>query len=270
MKFYLILLWFLVAGGLFLAFVRYLEGRSLYFPMRQIETVPRDPYEDIYFGAADGTALNGWFIGAPQATRTVLFLHGNGGNISHRSEKLRILRRLGANVFIFDYRGYGKSSGRPSERGLYRDADAAYRYLIEERKLTPESIVLYGESLGGAVASKLAARLGHTPLVTENAFSSVKDMARRHYPYVPAFLIAQRFDTLGSIRRVKAPKLIIHSLDDEIVPFEMGRRLFEAASGPKRFLELKGAHNIAFLDSGEDYERALRDFLTGPAPRGTG
>jgi len=260
-----ILFWLVVIVVLFVISVKYIERRNIYFPMKGNNINPQAiglPYEDIHFETSDKKRLHGWFI--PSATGkgpTVLFCHGNGGNIGHRLEKILILHDLGLNVFIFDYRGYGTSAGSPSEAGLYRDGDAAYNYLVAKRAVAKDSIILYGESLGGGVAVDLASRVKVKALITEDAFSSTIDIAKVVYPFVPGFMIAEKFDAVRKIKDVSCPKLIIHSVNDEIVPFYLGEKLFDAARPPKDFLEIRGSHNTAFLDSREKFTEGIRSFL---------
>lgn len=257
-------LWLIIFIILFLIWVRYLERHSVYFPMREVTATPallELPYEEIYFQTSDNKRLNGWFIPNDRSKFTVIFCHGNGGNIGHRLEKIQILHNLGADVFIFDYRGYGKSEGRPSEIGLYQDAVAAYDYLIKVRKVSKAHIILYGESLGGAVAIDLAQKVNAQALITEDVFTSVKDMAKVAYPLMPNFILSTRFDSISKIKKVTCPKLFIHSIDDEIVPFYLGERLYNAARPPKTFLKIRGGHNTAFLDSKEQFKEGIKSFL---------
>ena len=259
-----IFIWLVLAAFIFIFWARYIERHNLFFPMKEIYNTPEIislPFEEAFLITEDGKNLHGWFITGDNAEDTVLFLHGNGGNISHRLEKIALLRNLNLNVFIFDYRGYGKSTGSPSERGLYKDAEAAYEYLTKKRNIRDESIILYGESLGGAVAIDLASRKKIKALITEDAFSSVRDMARVVYPFIPSFIVSNKFDSVSKIRNVPCAKLIIHSVDDEIVPFGLGERLYNEASQPKRFLKLRGAHNTAFLDSEKVFAEGIRSFL---------
>jgi uncharacterized protein len=255
---------FLFVGLLVVVYVRYVEYRSLFFPFREIAITPASaglPFEDVAFTAADGTRLSAWFIPASEAAYTVLFFHGNGGNISHRIDKVDIFHGLGLNVCILDYRGYGKSSGKPSEAGLYVDAQAAYGYLVLSRKVRPERIVIYGESLGGAVAVDLASHKPAAALIVDSSFTSSADMAQALYPFVPSFLFASRFDSGRKITGVTVPKLFIHSANDEIVPFALGLRLFEKAPQPKEFLRILGSHNTNFLDSRQSYLSGLGNFI---------
>jgi fermentation-respiration switch protein FrsA (DUF1100 family) len=194
----------------------------------------------------------------------VLFFHGNAGNLSHRADMLLRLTRPGVNVLIIDYRGYGRSQGRPSEQGLYADATAAWTFLTAERGVDEDRIVLFGKSLGGAVAIDLAARVAPAGVIAQSAFTSVPDMAARHYPFVPRMLVRTKMDSLAKIAGVSCPKLFVHSTGDEIVPYAMGRRLYDAAAEPKTFFEVRGAgHNETWLAGGEEYYRAINDFILG-------
>ncbi len=261
MKSFLLVVFYVV---LFLVAVRYIESRSIYFPMKGLELTPQSAglaYEDVYFKTSDGIRLNGWFIASPQARFTAVFCHGNAGNIGHRLEKISIVRDLGLNIFIFDYRGYGKSQGRPSEKGLYKDVRAAYDYLVSARKVPKDTIILYGESIGGAVAIDLAHKVPVRALITEETFSSIKDMSGIAYPFIPYFIFSTRFDSVSKIKDVKCPTLIIHSVDDEIVPYNLGRKLYYAARLPKKFLEIRGGHNTAFLDSEKQFREGIKAFL---------
>ncbi len=233
--------------------------------MRQIEYTPQEIgliYKEVFFKTEDGVELNGWFIPAKEAKRTILFLHGNAGNISHRFEKLQIFHDLNLNVFIFDYRGYGKSKGSASERGIYLDAKTAYDYLVSKEGVRKDEIILFGESLGGSVAIDLASKAEVKAIIVESAFTSAKDMARRIYPFIPPFFIASDFNSAKKIKDIHAPKLLIHSVDDEIVPFELGEKLFEAAPQPKIFLKIRGGHNTAFLDSEDEFKKGIGSFVS--------
>jgi uncharacterized protein len=260
------LIGFLLVVVLFVVMARLLARASIFFPLKTIETEPQDfeiSYEDVFFKTADHKRLNGWYFPVPDATRTLLFFHGNAGNISHRMEKIVLLQKLGLNIFIIDYRGYGRSQGAPSEAGFYKDADAAYKYLTEVRRLSADQVILYGESIGGAVAVNLASRKEVKAIITEETFSSVKDMAPRVISWVPPVVFGTKFDSVSKIKDVRCPKLIIHSPDDEIVPYALGKKLFEAAAEPKEFLKLWGGHNTAFLESKQVYLQRIGDFLKG-------
>ena len=258
------IVYIVVAVVFVFGYLRYFEHRSLYFPMEEIEVVPSAiglAYEDVYFETEDGVKINAWFVAAENSEYTLLFSHGNGGNISHRVEKIGMLNKLGLDVFIFDYRGYGKSSGRPSEKGFYRDMQAAYNYLVSEKNIQPERIIPYGESLGGPVAVDLASRKKVRALITESAFSSTVDMARALYPLFPAFFISAKFDSVSRIKGLNIPKLIIHSKNDDIVPFAQSVKLFKAAPEPKKHLVLVGSHNSCYMDSRHEYVKGISEFL---------
>jgi len=246
------------------------QSRLLYRPVRNVSCTPTDldlGFEDVTFRSADGTALHGWFVPARRARFTVLFCHGNGGNIEHRLDSIDLLHNLGLNCFIFDYRGYGKSEGKPTEVGTYRDARAAYDWLVRTRGIQPERIVVLGRSLGGSVAAHLAGNMSVAGLVLESAFTSYPDIGAKFYPYMPVRLFARyRYNTREHLARVRCPVLVMHSPDDDLVPFEFGRELFETAQEPKQFVELIGGHNDAFLVSGDSYKGSWRrwlDFVAG-------
>lgn len=219
-------------------------------------------YDPVKLRTADGETLDAWYIPAPHARATLLYLHGNGGNIQNRLDPIGVFHRLGLNVLIFDYRGYGASSGKPSEQGTYRDAQAAWDYLSQRNKIQPQQIVLFGESLGGAIATWLAAQHPPAALVLYASFTSVPDIAQKLYPLFPAHLLARyRYDTRALLGKVHCPLLIMHSPQDEIIPFSHGIALFQAAHEPKRFLELRGGHDHALLLSRDDYARGVNQFL---------
>lgn len=251
--------------------------RLIYFPVRPYDGTPGSiglEYEDVRLTASDGVRVHGWFVpgedGAPpgaggEGERTlrpvVLLLHGNAGNISHRLDKLAILHGLGTDVLLLDYRGYGESEGTPSEAGLYRDADAAYDWLLA-RGFAAGDVIAYGESLGGTVATDLAARRPVGALVLESTPSSIVGVARHHYPFLPVgMFLTDRYDALARIDRVSAPILILHSPDDEIVPYAMAEEMLAAARAPKKLVRLRGGHNDGFLVSAASYREALRELL---------
>ena len=244
------------------------QARYVYFPdlpSRQVEATPADiglAFQALALRTADGEALAGWFIPAPAARGTLLYLHGNGGNIGHRLDQIEVFHRLGLNVLIIDYRGYGASSGKPSEEGTYQDALAAWNYLTQEKRLAPERVIVFGESLGGSVAAWLAARQPPAGLVIYASFTSVPEMAQALYPMFPASRLARyRYDTRAALRGVNCPVLILHSPEDEIIPFSHGQALLAAAREPKRLVELRGGHNDALELSREVYTREIGAFL---------
>ena len=243
-------------------------------PGRQLEATPRDAgfdYADVNFETADGISLHGWYVYARNPRGTVLFLHGNAGNISHRLDSIAIFHELGLDTFIFDYRGYGQSEGKPGEEGTYRDAEAAWEHLVTERGEDPARIVVFGRSIGGAVAAWLATKHKPAALIVESSFTSAVDMAAQLYPFMPVRLISRlRYPVIDFVTRIMSPILIVHSRDDEIIPFAMGKALYEAAPEPKAFLELAGDHNNGFLLSRDRYRRKLSEFIREHLESGTG
>lgn len=256
----------LAYGGL-AAFLFLFQEKLAYYPQigREILSTPRDHglnYEPLTLATPDGERLDAWFVSKPQARGVVLILHGNAGNISHRMDTIVMFHRLGYGVLIFDYRGYGKSTGKPSEEGLYRDAQTAWAYLTGQRGIAPGRIVLFGESLGGAVAAWLAARGRPGALVLSSAPASAPELAADIYPWLPTrWLVRLRHDTRAALADVRCPVLVAHSPDDEIVPFRHGKMLFDAAAAPKVFLPLAGGHNDGFIFMREAWVDALAGFL---------
>lgn len=241
------------------------QDRLLYVPSARVEGAPSDiglAYEDVTLRAADGVTLHGWFVPHPRARAVVLFFHGNGGNVAHSLDMLEIFDRLGLSAFILDYHGYGRSGGTPSEQATYLDAQAAWDYLTRQRGIPPRQIVVFGRSLGAAVASWLLARERPAAAVIESGFTSLPNLAADRYPWLPAHRLSRyRYETLTNLRRAACPVLVAHSPDDEVVPFRHGRELFEAIPGEKAFLELRGDHNGGFRQVGDAYPRALGEFI---------
>ncbi|MBU1869091.1 MAG: alpha/beta hydrolase [Candidatus Omnitrophica bacterium] len=253
-----------IGAVLIFVYARYIESRAKFFPTRELEFSPKSfglEYEEVFFKATDNVELSGWFLPDKDARYTVLFFHGNAGNISHRLEKLKFFHDLGCNVFIVDYRGYGKSKGKPSEKGVYLDAQGAYDYLLG-RNIHPEQIIGYGESIGGSVIIELASKNKLKALIVDSAFSNAKDMVRIIYPFLPYWIFSSRWDSLSKIKNIKTPKLFIHSINDEIVPYKLGRKIFEAAPEPKEFLQIHGGHNSGFYESETVMKEKVADFLT--------
>lgn len=248
-----------------LALVYFKQESLVYHPTDWIEQTPDDVglhYEDVYFTADDGVELHGWFVPAENAKKTLLFCHGNAHNISGRLETIQLFNRLGINVFIFDYRGYGKSEGQPSEEGTYSDAKGAWNYLINEQNTSPGDIVIMGRSLGGAIAAQLATQTEPAGIIIESAFTSAVDLAKEVYPFLPAqMLLKHRYPTLSFIQQLDIPKFIAHSRNDEVVPYRFGKRLYNEAPEPKQFLTLRGPHSGGFLETGEEYTEAVRTFF---------
>lgn len=266
----------LVAGVLALIFLTQLERTFIFFPTREIIDTPESvglTYEDVYFDTGGGQQLNGWFIpGTGCSGVTWLWFHGNGGNIGHRVEEIgQIHQRLGVNLFIFDYQGYGKSEGRPSEQATYDDARAALRYLYGRSDVARNRIVYFGRSLGAAVSVELA--VAHPPMgiVLVAPFASLAEMARVAYSRIPfaSWLAGNRYNSLARINQVAVPSIFIHGEHDEIVPVSQGQMLYQAANQPKRFLALSGAgHNDTNTAGGGHYWDGLTEFLRTISPPG--
>jgi hypothetical protein len=249
-------------GGLALLF----EKRLIYFPSRDHEVTPSGlglPHEDVRLTTEDGVLLHAWYLPVRQARWVTLVSHGNAGNISHRLDRALLLQaRLQSSVLLYDYRGYGASEGSPDEAGTYRDGRAAYLYLSEEKKIPPDRIVLFGESLGSAVSLELALSHPAAALVLEAPFTSVPDMARSTIFAPLGPLVRTRYENLAKVGRLRMPLLVLQGDHDEVVPFAQGRRLFDAAPEPKRHFAIPGAgHNDTYVVGGEAYWRVVSEFL---------
>ncbi len=258
---------YLLFGLVLLNGFMYLQQPSMtFFPYATLEQTPAEwglAYEDVYLDTEDGVRLHGWYIPHHGAKQTLLFFHGNAGNISHRGSSVEIFHRLGLNVFIIDYRGFGKSQGKADEKGIYKDASTAWRYLTDKRKQNPNDIIVFGRSLGGVVAAQLAARVQPGGLIIESAFSSARDVANAVFPILSRLVFLRYdFNAVAYIKQVRSPVLVLHSPDDEIIPFRLGEKIFQAASEPKFFFRMKGGHNNGFVMSQPGYELALGVFVS--------
>ncbi len=259
--FIIVATWLLLAGLLYI-----FQARFIYYPQKSISYTPADiqlSYEDVVINTRDDINIHGWFIKHPAQIATLLFLHGNAGNISHRLDSLQIFHDLGLSVLIIDYRGYGRSTGTTTERGTYLDADAAWNYLTIEKNIDPIHIIVFGRSLGGAVATELAMQRPAAALILESTFTSTSDMAKQFYPYLPVKLLTRiKYPSIEKINKISCPLLVIHSQNDEIVPYQLGRELFEKAKHPKYFLDISGGHNDGFLISGNIYVEGIDNFIS--------
>lgn len=262
-----------IAYAVILLLVYLYQPRLVYFPQveRELALTPRSAgldYEDVNLVAADGVKLHAWWVPAREARGTVLVLHGNAGNISHRIGYATMFNRLGYSVLLFDYRGYGKSAGHPSEEGTYRDADAAWQHLTTVRGIKSREIVIVGESLGGGVASWVALKYPPRALVLASTFTSVPDLGAQIYPWLPVRLLSSiQYNTLERMPQIAAPVLIAHSRTDDIIPYAHGEALFAAARDPKELLALSGGHNDGFLYTREEWIAAVGAFLKRSAVR---
>ncbi|MEW5993437.1 MAG: alpha/beta hydrolase [Candidatus Zixiibacteriota bacterium] len=266
-----VILWPIILAAsllvLLAAWLYFYQPKLVFYPLREFAVTPEQVglnYEDVRIPVGSGERLHGWYFANAADTPgkpVVLFCHGNAGNISHRLETVDVLLGLGADILLFDYRGYGRSDGAPSESKAYTDAAACYRWLTEERGVHPNQIVLFGRSLGGAVAADLAQKADCRSLILESTFTNAADMAKRLFPYIPTALLRFRFDTMRKLPGLDCPILICHSPEDEIIPYDMGCRLFETARNPKRFVSLRGGHNDREYFTDSAYIEALREFL---------
>ena len=243
------------------------QGRMVFLsnhPGRTLTASPNDiglDYEDITLTTSDNERLHGWYIPAANSRGVLLFFHGNAGNISHRLDSIKIFHELNLDTLIIDYRGYGRSTGKASEQGTYLDAQAAWDYLISNRRIPANRIIVFGRSLGGAIGAWLG--IQHTPaaVIIESSFSSGVDMAHRLYPFLPTGLITRlKYPVADYAGRLICPVLVVHSRHDEIIPFAMGQAIYAAVKQNKKFLELRGDHNNGFLISQREYIAGLKDF----------
>jgi hypothetical protein len=258
---------YLLFGLVLLNGFMYLQQPSMtFFPYATLEQTPAEwglAYEDVFLDTEDGKRIHGWYIPHQDAAQTLLFFHGNAGNISHRGDSVEIFHRLGLNVFIIDYRGFGKSTGKPDEQGLYKDARTAWHYLIEDRGVDQQDIILFGRSLGGVVAAELATRVQPGGLIIESTFSSARDVANTLFPILSRLVFLRYdFNTVAHVKQVRSPVLVLHSPDDEIIPFHLGEKIYQAANQPKSFFKMRGGHNDGFVMSQPDYELALGEFVS--------
>ncbi|MFQ5482832.1 MAG: alpha/beta hydrolase [Nitrospinaceae bacterium] len=261
-----ILLVLAVVGGML---ITRFEDRFIYFPAKYPEGIwnPQDyglAVQDVKFKAADGVALHGWWVAAEKSRGTLLWFHGNAGNLSHRLDNLLRLRPLNLDIFIFDYRGYGKSGGEPTGPGLSLDARAACQWVLNGQGVAPQRLFLFGRSLGGVFAVETALEFQPAGLILESTFTSARDMARRMFPFIPVHrIINTDFDSEEKVRRLAVPKLFLHGTEDEVVPYALGKKLFAAASPPKTFYDIPGAgHNDTYVTGGTGYLQALDRFVT--------
>lgn len=267
----------LLAAGI-LGFTMFLglEKYVIFVPERAIEMTPQSEglaYQDVWFPAKDGVKLHGWLVPATDARFTLVWFHGNAGNISHRVDNIKYLHRaLGRqilpNIFIFDYRGYGRSAGSLSdlsEEATYRDAEGALTYLRGRQDLAQTRLIYFGRSLGSAVAVEMARRHAPAGLILETPFTSIQDMARVTLPFLPVGgLLRTKYNSLGKMPEIRVPLLVLHGDRDDVVPYEQGRRLFEAANEPKTFFAIRGAHhNDTYIVGDRPYYDAWARFLAG-------
>jgi len=224
--------------------------------------------EEVWLDTEDGVRLHAFWVRAPQQTRrAILFLHGNAGNASHRLPNAQQMAALGADVLLLDYRGYGLSEGSPTEAGVYADARAGLAHLTGPRDLPEERIVLFGRSLGGAVAIDLARDRGLAGVILESTFASLSELADQILPLPLGFVVRGRWSSRDKIGSVSAPLLFFHGGEDRVVPIELGRALYDAAPGPKDFhLIPRAGHNTTVEMGGRAYFERIGSFLEQVAP----
>jgi len=254
----------LLGGVLSTGGLVWFANRSAFFPMKYPQGFWEEQQAvgaiDVFIHASDGVKIHGWWKDTPGARAVVLFLHGNAGNVTHRAGAMEDLSAAGASVFVIDYRGYGKSEGWPTERGLYRDADAAYQY-VRSKGWTAEKIIIAGESLGTAVAVELATRVQCAGIILEAPFTSARAVAARVLPVLGPALV-WGFDTRSRIGRIRAPLLFVQGDEDEVIPYELGQELYSAAPEPKTFWTVKGAHhNDIHAVAMAEYRTRAREFM---------
>ena len=244
------------------------QAGCVYYPDRIIGALPSNAdmdFEDITLKTQDGESISAWYVPAgpdPAEGYTLIFCHGNAGNISHRLGSIATFHQLQLHVLIFDYRGYGKSTGKPTEKGTYLDAQAAWDHLVEEKQVPPGQIIIFGRSLGGAVATRLAGTVKPRALVLESAFTSAPDMARQMFPILPVRLLCRfKYDNLLLIPSIQCPIVIAHGRQDQTVPFSHSQKLFKKAPEPKRFIEFRGGHNDGGMDTDMVYRETFKKFL---------
>lgn len=245
-------------------------SNAIYHPSGDVRYTPRNaslPFDDVTFATLDGVKLHGWWVPAASPRGTVLFCHGNGGNISNCLDTAVIINRLGLNLLIFDYRGYGLSNGSPSEKGTYDDADAAWDYLVKVKGIRPAEVIVWGRSLGGAIASRTAETHDAGLVIMESTFTSLQQLVADRFFNAPSWLLSSyAYDTRRHLEKVRAPVLVIHSPDDEVVPYSHGKALYESITAPKAFLEIRGSHNKGYVDSIETYQPFISDFISRHLP----
>lgn len=273
MKALKMLLWIPVGLiGVYLAVTLYIyfnQDKMVFYPIENFSMLPHQvglSYEDVEIKMDENTIIHGWFFPSGDSTnsKAVLLCHGNAGNISNRLETAQYLHDLGVAVFMFDYRGYGKSTGEPTEEGVYLDGIACLNWLNEAKQFVDEDIIIFGRSLGGAVAVELAGRVNSGGLVVESSFTTIGDLGQKLFPLFPIkTLIRYSFNSEEKIADLKVQKLITHSPEDELIPYVMGEKLFAVASEPKQFVRLSGGHNSRTYFNDPEYKNALLNLIYG-------
>lgn len=260
---------FVLAGVSFFALAYWIIPAFIFHPTKDMEATPSDiglVYEDVRLLTPDGETIAAWFIPAPDISGpgqglTLLFFHGNAGNISHRMESIEFFHTLGLAVFIIDYRGFGQSTGKPSVSGTIQDARAAWQWLTEQKGVPASHIVLFGRSLGGGVAAALAGEVAPRGLILESTFTSLYEVGKGIFPLLPRFVFREEYATLNNLKKSHAPLLVVHSPEDEVINYRMGREIFDSYTGPKTFLQISGSHNEGWISDLAGYEPGVEDFI---------
>ncbi len=241
------------------------QEKHVYHPEKIWEATPASeglPYEDLTLRSSDGVRLSAWYIPSEVSKGSVIICHGNARNMSSDLDAVMMFHGLGFHVLIMDYRGYGKSEGSPDEQGTYRDAQAAWDWLVQSKQESPDRIVICGRSLGAAIAADLASKNTPEALILEAAFTSLPDAAQGLYPYFPVkFFLRYRYDTLSKLKHIRCPILVVHSRDDELVPFHHAQRLYAAVIGKKDLIELGGPHKGGYQPTLGKYQQGIKRFL---------
>jgi uncharacterized protein len=263
---FLIVVFIIIASYIILCCILYFrQSGILYVPKADICAYPSDfglQYENVQLNTSDGETLASWFLPHPRERFTVLICHGNGGNIGDRRYTMEFFYNLECNQLIFDYRGYGNSSGKPSEQGTYLDSIAAYDYLVNTKKTAPEKIIVFGRSLGGAIAVWLALKKKVAGIIIESTFISLAAIGKQKYPFFPVqFLAKYSYNTLQRMPEIYCPVLVAHSREDNTVPFSFSEQLFKAVNSPKLFAELIGEHNDWDNFHNESYKQTVKQFF---------
>ncbi len=256
----------LVVYGGFVLIVVLLQTKVIFPATRDVYRTPKSAYQWDYEDVrvpVSGQVTHAWFIHVENARGTVLFSHGNAGNVADRLESVMLFRDLQLDVLLYDYGGYGHSTGRPSEGRCYEDVRAMWRYLTDDRGIPPGQVVLFGRSLGGSMTAQIAAEVTPAAVILESTFLSTSRLAKEMLPWLPMkHLIRHRFDNAGKVTRFTSPLLVIHSPDDSLIPFRHGLELFRIAHEPKRFLEIHGDHNEGFVISHDLWSKTVDEFIT--------
>jgi len=267
-SFLLVLIFLFLLFFLFICYAFYLyfnQSKYVYFPLKNIIATPMAAgffYEDLMLKTEDGIKISAWYVPHENETATILFLHGNGGNMSHNIDFIEMFYKLKFSTFIIDYRGYGKSEGTPDEEGTYLDAEVSWNYLVEEKKINPSDIVVYGRSLGGAIGAKLSEKNKTLAVILDSTFTSIKEIGAKQYPFLPVRKFFKfEYSTIKYLKNLKSPVLVIHSIEDRYIPFSHAQKLYEAAPGIKELMEVRGDHNSNFIISRKEYEESIYNFI---------